>query len=443
MVTFGQLFMLMLVGTTVQTTAEDSQKQQKFIFYDVNPGEGFNLRRDVFMRIAVFVRNLNQVSINNTYNLVLPPWGRMYHWQSRELGVQEKIPWAKFFEVSSIRKFVPVMELEEFIEREANDVIDQVFYLQGYSEGWSSGNFEEKYDFRDCIEPERYFKKNSYWRGYFWGFHSQVKAKDFKCVSVQGITSVLNPLIEGFAGKSVMLDRAENLLHQEFGGVDYWLARRSMRFARNLVAVANDFRKRNLDSTDEKDDTVKPIEWAEQRPQRSGKRGGPFACVHLRRKDFAESRTDQIPSLKGAADQLKRKLEARGLNKLFVATDAPDSEFRELKTALEEMSGNTPSVYRFRPSPESKADLLDGGVAVVDQIVCSHASYFVGSHESTFTFRIQEEREIMGFEPESTFDMMCRDGKLDCTKGSQWKIKYPPASAAKPIGNNANSKSEL
>jgi len=42
----------------------------RYIFYDVNPGEGFNLRRDVFMRIAVMVKKLNQESSENSYTLV-------------------------------------------------------------------------------------------------------------------------------------------------------------------------------------------------------------------------------------------------------------------------------------------------------------------------------------------------------------------------------------
>ncbi len=46
---------------------------------------------------------------------VLPPWGRLYHWQSRELGEQVKIPWKSFFDTNSIKRFVPAMELEEFI----------------------------------------------------------------------------------------------------------------------------------------------------------------------------------------------------------------------------------------------------------------------------------------------------------------------------------------
>ena len=51
--------------------------------------------------------------------------------------------------------------------------------------------------------------------------------------------------------------------------------------------------------------------------------------------------------------------------------------------------------------------------------------HFVGSRESTFSFRIQEEREIMGFQTKSTFDMLCPDGEFDCTKGSTWKIVWP------------------
>ena len=49
----------------------------------------------------------------------------------------------------------------------------------------------------------------------------------------------------------------------------------------------------------------------------------------------------------------------------------------------------------------------------------------MGSAESTFSFRIQEEREIMGFDVDTTFNMLCTEGEFDCKKSSQWKIKYP------------------
>ena len=109
-------------------------------------------------------------------------------------------------------------------------------------------------------------------------------------------------------------------------------------------------------------------------------------------------------------------------NAVFVSTDAPKNEFEELKKMLEKEDVNA---FRFIPTDEVHREYMDGGVAIIDQSICSHARYFLGSYESTFTFRIQEEREIHGFPTKKTFDMLCADGKFDCEKGSQWKIEYP------------------
>ena len=46
---------------------------------------------------------------------VLPPWGRLYHWQTRELGPQTRIPWRDFFDVESIARFVPAVDLDEYL----------------------------------------------------------------------------------------------------------------------------------------------------------------------------------------------------------------------------------------------------------------------------------------------------------------------------------------
>ena len=109
-------------------------------------------------------------------------------------------------------------------------------------------------------------------------------------------------------------------------------------------------------------------------------------------------------------------------NAVFVSTDAPKNEFEELKKMLQNEDVNA---FRFIPTDEVHREYMDGGVAIIDQSICSHARYFLGSYESTFTFRIQEEREIHGFPAKKTFDMLCADGKFDCEKGSQWKIEYP------------------
>ena len=82
-----------------------------------------------------------------------------------------------------------------------------------------------------------------------------------------------------------------------------------MRFASHLVNIANEFRRKNLDSDDIKDDTTLAEKWENFQPERSETRGGPYICVHLRRKDYVVARKGQIPSLKGAAEQIKRKMD--------------------------------------------------------------------------------------------------------------------------------------
>jgi peptide-O-fucosyltransferase len=51
--------------------------------------------------------------------LVLPPWGRLYHWQSPDIR-QVRIPWSEFFDLPSLNKNIPVIEYEQFIAGEAS-----------------------------------------------------------------------------------------------------------------------------------------------------------------------------------------------------------------------------------------------------------------------------------------------------------------------------------
>ncbi|XP_059093412.1 GDP-fucose protein O-fucosyltransferase 2-like [Tigriopus californicus] len=392
----------------------------RYILYDVNPGEGFNLRRDVFMRVAVFVKKLNQAK-RGKFVLVLPPWGRLFHWQTRELGRQVKIPWKSFFDVNSIRRYVPAIELEEFLEREG-PIIDTVLYLQSYKEGWE-GNFEYKHDFRECLsENHPYVKEEEFFSGWFWDYE-EIKARNFQCLSVQGPTSVIKDLILNDMGgqRAIMLDRAENLLHDYFGDAEYWMARRSMRFADDLVQVADEFREKFLSSNNAIDNTVISKKWEDHEAIREP-RGGNYLCVHLRRNDYVYSRKKQIPSLTGAAEQVRNKLVDKGLTRVFVSTDASVEEFNEFKVALDDSF----EVLKYTPDHETLLRVKDGGVAIIDQLICSRARTFLGTPESTFTFRIQEEREILGFPLEENFNMLCPDDKPHCEKASQWKIVYPP-----------------
>jgi len=61
-------------------------------------------------------------------------------------------------------------------------------------------------------------------------------------------------------------------------------------------------------------------------------------------------------------------------------------------------------------------------------LVSDHFSYssryFTGTYESTFSFRIQEEREIMGFPSDHTFNRLCGDNEKNCSEPSKWRIVF-------------------
>jgi len=430
-----KLVVFSLFACWIAFSSSESLKK-RYLLYDVNPGEGFNLRRDVFMRIAVLTRKLNIQDKTTQYILVLPPWGNLYHWQSRDIGVQSRLPWSLFFDTASISNFVPVIELAEFLSIEGN-IINSVYYLQGYEGGWKDGKFEEKFDILKCLDPPQYRKDHSgRWKGYFWDFQD-IRADKFECMSLQGTTDVLNKFLINSDDKSIMVDRAETLLHSYFGDENYWGVRRSMRFAQHLVNIADQYRMSVLKSNDPQDNTTKNEDWREHRVERS-ERGGPYICVHLRRKDYVRARPDQIPNIAGAAEQLRKLLNEQKLNKLFVSTDAPMHEFQDLRENLPEFEVN-----KYIPPADVKQAYKDGGVAIIDQIICSHAKYFIGSYESTFTFRIQEEREIMGFPVKNTFDMLCRNPGEKCEKGSKWLVNWGPPNKDWTLNKNSLDHSEL
>ena len=102
-----------------------SSKKVRYLTYTVNKGEGFNLRRDVYMRAASLVRNLRQ-STNQDWILVLPPWSHLYHWKSDVY--QHWLPWKQFFDLPSLNKYVPCIEYDEYIQREGH-IIDEVCNL--------------------------------------------------------------------------------------------------------------------------------------------------------------------------------------------------------------------------------------------------------------------------------------------------------------------------
>ncbi|XP_072375969.1 GDP-fucose protein O-fucosyltransferase 2-like, partial [Diabrotica undecimpunctata] len=214
----------------------------------------------------------------------------------------------------------------------------------------------------------------------------------------------------------ILLNHAEVTLHDFFGSKLYWEARRSMRFSKELKLIANEFRKTVLNSTDASDNTLLPEIWTDEKPKRNAI-GGPYVGIHLRRRDFVRSRPTEAPSLEKAADQIKKVLNNLDLKTVFVATDGTQEEFNDLASFLQGYN-----VVKYRAPSKIEKKYKDGGLAIIDQIICSYARYFIGTHESTFSFRIQEEREILGFPVGTTYNVFCTSS--GCQKPSVWEIVY-------------------
>ncbi|KAB1252351.1 GDP-fucose protein O-fucosyltransferase 2, partial [Camelus dromedarius] len=81
-----------------------------YLLCDVNPPEGFSLHMGVCIHIAFLLKTLLKMEGSV---LVLPPWGRRYHWQSLDIH-QVRIPLSDFFDLSSLNINIPDTEYAQF-----------------------------------------------------------------------------------------------------------------------------------------------------------------------------------------------------------------------------------------------------------------------------------------------------------------------------------------
>lgn len=297
-----------------------------FLLYDINPGEGFNLRRDVYIRLAVFMKFLRQQSGFEKSYLVLPPFRRLYHWKSHDVD-QSLVFWNHFFDLPSLKRYAPVLDVWEYfdaIKKLSHAQRIQLNYgltLHHYENMFENGKFVDRFEVTNT-KPARTVDA-------IFGY-GNLTCKTQRTVLYQGSVKMLHRLIDQLKPKfyqphfSILLNHAEILLHDVWGNAEFWRARRSMRFSKSLTAIADEFRLARFNSTNENDEVERPKDWQNEKPHRSAV-GGDYLCAHIRRSDFVVGHEKTTPTLRSVANQIKVRLKELNLSKIFISSDCSRS----------------------------------------------------------------------------------------------------------------------
>lgn len=369
-------------GTDV--CSQNSAPKLQYLLYDVQKGEGFNLQRDVYMRMATLVYYLNgHYNLNTT--LVLPFWGPMAHWKSDEKNV--RLNWSMFFDIESLSQVVPVVELSDFLSK-SNSTVDLVVSLSHFASSLEDEKNSHDTDASEKVKPfsanyrieeecdesfnGEYFidEESNGVSGWFWSLEDQVYASEIKCILLEGTSSTMADLIydELLRYRSVLIADAQVVLHHQYGSKLFWQIRKSMVFSRQLTELADKFVSNNLSG---------PGEGEEDLGDENGCRDG-YVAVHIRRSDFALYK--KVPKLDCIAEQISAvvtsnfKMNLEGIKCVFVASDANDEEVGRLKLLLKQ-SGLFVVTYK-------NDSLCDGQVAIIEQIICSRGDYFIGEYNA-------------------------------------------------------------
>lgn len=251
-----------------------------YLLYDVSEHEGFNLRRDVYIRLAVFVRFIRQQPGWSGIRLVLPPFYQLPHWSSATSSAHPHF-WHEFFDLPSMRAYVPIMDAWQYhdeIRTSSNNpnILLNVHYVELKNYEMWDGQFADRYELQPIVESEHPLHPPI-----MGGLTNYTAVSRHRCI-FQGSVRSLKPLLEdiwylarrhaGDDSFTVYVRNAEIVLHDRFGDVEYWRARRSMRFASTLHAEATTFRRNELNQLDVDDDNdnellllQRPSHWQDEK----------------------------------------------------------------------------------------------------------------------------------------------------------------------------------
>lgn len=238
------------------------------LLYDITPQEGFNLRRDVYVRMAVFARHMQKSGAIGWHDvrLVVPPFRQMPHWQNADDNNDELMRphyWTKFFDLQQIAAYAPVLDAWEYYAEQQRRPTP-VHFVQLINYPVDDGPFSDRYELtkRLCKATPPIFGECNITVAEYWN------------ARFQGNVVGLGRLVEELwrrrdasaesADLHVYLWRADIALHMRFGEAEYWRARRSMRFAGYLEREATDYRRTGMGLPVLEGEVQRPWRWQDE-----------------------------------------------------------------------------------------------------------------------------------------------------------------------------------
>lgn len=374
------------------------------------------------------------------WTLVLPTWDLYVPRWKEHNESSNKINWSDFFKVDILRELIPVIEFSDFLEHVSNE-LDLVLVLNRFASD-PFGDREEpstevrlsgRYELSDeNCQHIQFYQKDDHIYGLFYGYKDHMKAKRMTCMQVDGSTQLIEQALgnELSTVHSMFVQNADLLQQPEHRDRTYWLFRRSIQLSDSVVTRANKFRRKYFDSDDEKDKTWISSDWKLEKLNRQKQSdepiGGAYIAVHWPCASRMDDRPDDATAMNDAmndvnseapkfaisevARQILVGLKSARLTLAFVATDANDAQWTELNEAfkrqLEDDSRSADKYKLFRYQNRSnKLAALE--LELIEQWIAAHSRLFIGAPNSLYSRWVQEQREILGFNSSSTFNVLC------------------------------------
>lgn len=427
----------------------------RYLLYDVRREKSLSVRRNVYINMARLVQ-----SLGTNWTLVLPTWDLYVPRWKEHNEASNKINWSDFFKVEILRELIPVIDFNDFLEHVSNE-LDLVLVLNRFGGEPFDDLYESaepttnRYELSDeNCKHIQFYEKDQHIYGLFFGYKDHMKAKRMTCMALNGGNGLIEQALAGeLSGVHSLFVQNADLLTQP-GQTDrtYWLFRRSIQLSDAVMTRANKFRRKQFDSDDEKDKTWISSDWKLEKLNRQKQSdvaiGGGYIAVHWPcvgqwMDDRPDDRTDAdalrneanagAPKLEAArvAKQILIGLKGAGLTLAFVATDANDLQWTELSNQFkrqleaESRSADKYKLHRYK-NRSNKLPAIE--LELIEQWICAHSRLFIGAPHSTYSRLVREQREILGFNSSSTFNVLCEEEPSEADpslcKVAESKIKY-------------------